>query len=142
MTLVFWYPVIRDAAIAFFIAGIAPLIIGFAFTVRPGYVLAVISGTLLLEYAAVVVGIALSIDDALVFCIVSLVAAGIIFFQLSLFDNIGKSSPRVAGFLERTRRKYGSSPVVKKYGVIALFPGILVVGFYICPGSNMASWMG
>ena len=133
MTRVFWYPVIRDAVIAFLIAGIAPFVIGSAFALPPGNVLAVISGTILLEYAAVIVGTALSIDDALIFCIVSLVAAGIIFFQLSLFDDIGKSSPRVAGFLEYTRRKYGSSSVVKKYGVLALVPGMLVVGFYVCP---------
>jgi hypothetical protein len=133
MTRVFWYPVIQDAVIAFFIAGIAPFVIGYVITGRPGPVLAIISGTLVLEYAAVVVGTALSMDDAIVFCMVTLVAAGIIFFQLSLFDHIGKSSPRVRGFLEHTNRKYGSSPFVKKYGIFALLPGMLVVGFYVCP---------
>jgi len=80
---VFWYLVVRDAAIAFLVAGIVPFVIGSVFTGRPGVVPVVISGKLLFEYAGVVVCAALSMDDALVFFIVTLVAAGIIFFQLS-----------------------------------------------------------
>jgi hypothetical protein len=125
--------IFRDGIIALSISGIAPLLAGFLFVVPPGPVLALMSATLVLEYGAVFIGTALSMEDALIFIIVSLVATGIIFFQLSLFDLAGKSSPRVAGFLERTRRKYGSSPYIKKYGVLALVPGILVVGFYVCP---------
>jgi hypothetical protein len=125
--------IIRDGIIALCISGIAPLLVGFFFMVPPGPVLALMSATLILEYGAVFIGKALGMEDALIFIIVSLVATGIIFFQLSLFDLAGKSSPRVAGFLERTRRKYGSSAYIKKYGVLALVPGILVVGFYVCP---------
>jgi hypothetical protein len=123
----------RDCVIALFIGGIAPFIAGFFFTVPPGSVIALMSATLILEYGAVFIGTALVMDNAIIFIIVSLVATGIIFFQLSLFDHVGKSSPRVARFLERVRSKYGSSPVIKKYGVFALVPGMLVVGFYACP---------
>ncbi len=123
----------RDCVIALFIGGIAPFIAGFFFTVPPGSVLALMSATLILEYGAVFIGTALGMDNAITFIVVSLVATGMIFFQLSLFDHVGKSSPRVARFLERVRRKYGSSPVIKKYGVFALVPGMLVVGFYACP---------
>lgn len=123
----------RDIIIALCISGITPLMAGFFFKVTPASVLALMSATLLLEYGAVFVGTALGMDNALIFSIVSLVAAGIIFFQFSLFDHAGKSSPRVARFLERTRGKYGSSRYIKKYGVFALVPGTLVVGFYVCP---------
>jgi hypothetical protein len=125
--------IFRECFIAIGISGIAPLVAGFFFTVPPGPVIALVSATLILEYGAVFIGTALGMEDILIFIIVSLVAAGIIFIQLSLFDLAGKSSPRVAGFLERTHRKYGSSPFIKKYGVFALVPGILVVGFYVCP---------
>jgi len=130
--------IFRDGIIALGISVIAPFLVGYLFLVPPGSVLALVSATLVLEYGAVFIGTALSLEDALIFIIVSLVATGIIFFQLSLFDLAGKSSPRVAGFLDRTRRKYGSSPYIKKYGVFALVPGILVVGFYVCPA---VSWL-
>ena len=125
--------IFMDGVIALLIAAIAPFIAGFFFMVPPGPVLALMSSTLILEYGAVFIGKALDMDDAIIFIIVTLVAAGIIFFQLSLFDHAGKSSPRVTRFLERTRGKYGSSPFIKKYGVFALIPGILVIGFYVCP---------
>lgn len=125
---IFW-----DGVIALFIAVVAPLLTGFFFMVPPGPVLALVSGTLILEYGAVFIGTALSMDDAIIFIIVTLVATGIIFFQLSVFDHVGQRSPRVARFLERIRGKYGASPIIKKYGVFALVPGILVVGFYVCP---------
>jgi hypothetical protein len=98
------------------------------------------SATIVLEYGAVFIGTALDMDNAITFIIVSLVATGIIFIQLSLFDHFGKSSPRVGLFLERTRGTYGSSALVKKYGVFALVPGILVVGFFVCPA--VAWFMG
>jgi len=123
----------RDCIIALFIGGIAPFIAGFFFMVPPGSVLVLMSATLILEYGAVFIGTALDMDNAITFIIVSLVATGIIFFQLSIFDHSGKYSPRVARFLERTQGKYGSSPLVKKYGVFALVPGMLVVGFFVCP---------
>jgi hypothetical protein len=123
----------RDCVIALFIGGISPFIAGFFFMVPPGSVLALISATIVLEYGAVFIGTALDMGNAITFIIVSLVATGIIFFQLSLFDHFGKISPRVGLFLDRTRVKYGSSPFVKKYGVFALVPGMLVVGFFVCP---------
>jgi hypothetical protein len=123
----------RDCVIALFIGGIAPFIAGFFFTVPPGSVLALMSATLILEYGAVFVGTALGMDGAITFIVISLVATGMIFLQFSLFDHAGKSSPRVARFLERVRGKYGTSTVIKKYGVFALVPGMLAVGFYGCP---------
>jgi hypothetical protein len=125
--------IFRDYIIALFIGGIAPFLAGSFFMVSPGSVLALMSATLILEYGAVFIGIALDIDDAVILLIVTLVATGMIFFQFSLFDHIGKSSPRAARFLERVRGNYWSPPVIKKYGVFALVPGILIVGFYVCP---------
>ncbi len=126
--------IFRDCIIALFIGGVVPFIAGTFFMVPAGSVLGLVFATLFLEYGAVFIGAALDMDSAVIFIIVSMVALGIIFIQLSLFDHVGKSSPRVAQFLERTRGNYGSSPVVKKYGVLALVPGMLVVGFYVCPG--------
>lgn len=125
--------IFRDSVIALGISGIAPILAGFFFMVSPASVLALISATLVLEYGAVFIGNALGMDNALILLTVSLVAAGIIFFQLSLFDFVGNSTPRVAGFLERIHGKYGSSRYIKKYGIFALIPGMLVAGFYVCP---------
>jgi hypothetical protein len=125
--------VIRDTIIALILAVILPFLIAYFFLVPVGFVLTLVTVTLFLEYAAVFIGTAMGMDDAIIFFIVTLVAAGIIYFQLSLFDHLGKTSPRIARFLERTRGKYGSSTLVKKYGIFALVPGILVLGFYICP---------
>lgn len=123
----------RDGVIVLSLAGIAPFLAGFFFMVPPGAVLALISATYILEYGAVFIGHALGMDNAIILIIVMLEATGIIFFQLSIFDHIGKNSPRVARFLERIREKFGKSPYIKNYGVFSLIPGMLVVGFYVCP---------
>jgi|WetSurMetagenome_2_1015567.scaffolds.fasta_scaffold38930_3 hypothetical protein len=125
--------IVRDVIIAFCTSGVAPFIAGFFFMAPPASVFALISATIVLEYGAVFIGNALDMDNVLILITVSLVAAGIIFFQLSLFDHIGKSSHRVAAFLERIRRKYGSSPYIQKYGVFSLVPGMIVLGFFVCP---------
>ena len=132
---------VRDGVIVLSVAGLGPFLAGFLIKIPPGPVLALVSATFILEYAAVFVGQAFGMGNIITLVIVTLVAAGIIFFQLSLFDHAGNSSPRVARFLERIRGKFLSSPLIKKYGVLALIPGMLVVGFYVCPAAAwLAGW--
>lgn len=133
--------IVADVITGLIFAGIAPFLAGFVFMVPPGSVIALVLATLIVEYGAVFIGTGLGVDSAATLIIVTLVATGIIIFQLSLFAHIGNSSPAVSRFLEGTRKKYGSSPLIKKYGVFALIPGMLVVGFYICPAvSCLLGW--
>lgn len=133
ISLVFLY-----GSIGLFMAAVAPLLAGYILGIQPGAVIELVLGTLIIEYGAVVIGTALGIGSAATFIIAAFVATGIIILQFSLFDFMGHSSITVSRYLERIREKYGSSPSVKKYGVIAPIPGMLVVGFYVCPA---VSWL-
>jgi hypothetical protein len=100
--------------------------------------LVLLSSTLLFEYAAPVAGIALDMPPGLILVTVILVALGVLYFQFSLFDAMNARSAKVAGFLDLTRKKYGSSAFIRHYGIFALVPAMLVVGFYVCPA---ISWL-
>ena len=63
---------------------------------------------------------------------------GVIVIQYPVFDAMCCRSGKVREFLEWIRQKYAGSHLIRRYGVLALAPAILTVGFYICPA---LSWL-
>src|SRR5271157_4691381 len=119
-----------NVLISLFLIVILPFLLGQMFSVSPGLIAALIAATLIIEYSAPAAGLAAGLPSVYTGITVILVACGVIYVQYSIFDTLSCRSERVKGFLEWIRRKYGGSRVIQHYGVLALVPGMLTVGFY------------
>ena len=97
-----------------------------------------IVATLVIEYSAPVAGLAAGLNPGFTIITVILVGCGAIGIQYPVFDALCCRSGTVRGFLDWIQKKYANSRLVRRYGVLALAPGILTVGFYICPA---VSWL-
>ena len=96
-------------------------------------VFALVGSALVIEYAAVVPGVALQVPAYVTVPVVFSTALGVITGSLEIFDAFSLTSPRLSGFLFRIRnRKAGR--FMRRYGIWGLIPGTLVAGFYITPG--------
>jgi hypothetical protein len=96
-------------------------------------VFALVGSALVIEYAAVVTGVALQVPPYITVTVVFSTALGIITGSLEIFDAFSLTSPRLAGFLSRIRNRTAGR-FMQKYGIWGLVPAILVAGFYITPG--------
>jgi hypothetical protein len=117
---------------------VIPFFIGVVAKVSPASTAGLVVATLTIEYSAPVAGLAAGLNPGYTVCTVILVGCGAIGIQYPVFDAMCCRSGRVQGFLDWVRKKYGNSPLIRRYGVLALAPGILTVGFYICPA---VSWL-
>jgi hypothetical protein len=99
---------------------------------------ALITSTLVIEYAAAPIGIGLGLHPAFVLLVVSAVALGVTLFLFDLFDTLGRHSERVARFLVRSEEKVRQSKFITKYGIYGLVPCVLTLGFYVCPPVSWA----
>ncbi|MDI6719730.1 MAG: hypothetical protein QMD46_08985 [Methanomicrobiales archaeon] len=89
--------------------------------------------TFTIEYGAAAIGLASGLPPGYVLIVMASSAFSVILFSFSVLDALGERSPRVAAFIERAQRKYGSSRMLRRYGLIALVPGVMTVGLYVCP---------
>jgi hypothetical protein len=96
-------------------------------------VFALVGSTLVIEYAAVVPGVALQIPAYVTVTVVFSTALGVITGSLEIFDAFSLTSPRLEGFLSRIRNRTAGH-FIRKYGIWGLIPAILAAGFYITPG--------
>jgi len=117
---------------------ILPFVLGVVTTVSPASTAGLILATLVIEYSAPIAGLAAGLNPGYTVITVVLVGCGAIGIQYPVFDAMCCRSGRVRGFLDWIQKKYTNSPLVRRYGVLALAPGILTVGFYICPA---VSWL-
>lgn len=131
------------ARIFLFLPGISlgiPILVSFVYSIPLSVTLALVGSTFLIEYGAVIPGIALGIGYLPTIVIISAVALSVILTSLELFDTLEKESDRVKNFLEAIE-KGRITGFVSKYGIWGLLPGIAVLGFYVCPGiSWIFSW--
>jgi uncharacterized membrane protein len=102
------------------------ILLGYSLTAT----LAMIGASLLIESTAAPVGIALGLSPYFVFYVLVCTESGIFLCLYDIFDTIGHTSPRVAGFLEKSRHVADGSPTVKKYGILGLIPLEIVLGVY------------
>ncbi len=115
-----------------------PFLLGKFVRVSPGFTAGLILATLIIEYSAPVAGLAAGLPPVYTGITVILVAIGVTLAQYPVFDAMYNRSENVRKFLEWIRQKYTGSHLVRRYGVLALAPAILTVGFYISPA---ISWL-
>jgi len=96
-------------------------------------ILAVAGSALVIEYAAVVPGVALQLPAYITVLVVLSVGSGVITGSLEIFDAFSLTSPRLSRFLSRVRMRTAGK-FLHRYGIWGLAPAILVAGFYVTPG--------
>jgi hypothetical protein len=115
------------------LAVILPLIPAFIFDIPIASSLALITGTLIIEYGAAALGIGLGLPPLYILYVLSCVALGVTFTLFDIFYLLGVHSKKVSGFLKNSEERAGRSIFLKKYGIYGLVPCVITLGFYICP---------
>ena len=128
------------ARILLFLPGISlgvPIMVSLVCGIPPSAIVALVGSAFLIEYGAVIPGIALGIGFFPIIVVLSSVAFSVILTSLELFDLLARKFQKVGDFLERVERGRITG-IISHYGIWGLVPGILVVGFYVCPA---ISWI-
>ncbi|MFA6332291.1 MAG: small multi-drug export protein [Methanoregula sp.] len=123
----------RAAAICLLFVLVLPVCAALALALPLTSVFALIGSTLLIEYGAAPVGIALGLPPAYVFFALTSIALGIVLALFGIFDTLGEHSERVKQFLKTAKLRADSSRILSHYGIYGLVPVVLVFGFYFCP---------
>jgi hypothetical protein len=124
-----------------FIAIILPLLPVIIFGIPLMPTLALIASGLVIEYGAAPVGLALGLPPLVVFYVLMCTETGIFLGLFDIFDTIGHSSPRVAAFLDNSRKFVHQHALAERYGILGLFPCEVLLGVYInAPASWVLGW--
>ena len=125
----------------FLLTVVLPLVPALLFTIPVPTALALISATLIIEYGAAPIGLGLGLPAAFVLYVLCCVALGVILTLYDIFDLLGERSERVSRFLKKSSERAGRSVFLKKYGIYGLVPGVMTLGFYVCPPvSRVLGW--
>lgn len=131
------------ARIVLFLPGLSlgvPILVSFVTHSPPPEIVALAGTAFLIEYGAVVFGIARGIGFLPTIVVTSSVALAVILTSFELFDLLAERFGRVEQFLARVKRGRVTG-FISHYGIWGLVPGIFVGGFYICPAvSWIFSW--
>jgi len=122
----------------FILAVVLPLVPALLFNISVPSTFALISGTFIIEYGAAPIGIGLGLPLAFVLYVLTCVALGVTLTLYDIFDLLGEHSERVSQFMNKSSERAGRSVFLKKYGIYGLVPGVMTLGFYICP---LVSWV-
>jgi hypothetical protein len=112
---------------------ILPLTVAFLFTIPLPSTLALITSTLIIEYGAAAIGIGLGLHPVFVLYVLVCVALGVTLALFDVFDIMGEHSERVSQFLKKSSERAKQSSFLTKYGIYGLVPGVMTLGFYVCP---------
>lgn len=99
--------------------------------------LALVAAALVIEYGAIAPAIGLGLDLPFTLAVISLVCLGVLFTSFELFDLLSISSGKIRAFLARVEGNRITRGF-RRYGILALVPGMAIVGFYVCPA---AAWI-
>jgi uncharacterized membrane protein len=110
-----------------------PLVLAMLLTIPITSTLALIMTTLFIEYGAAPVGMGLGLQPVFVLVVLTSVALAVTLLLYDIFDTVGTSSLRVAGFLLRSRQRAERLKILSKYGINGLVPCVMILGFYACP---------
>ena len=117
-----------------------PILVSVMTKNSPSALLSLAGTAFLIEYGAVVFGIALGIGFVPTIVVISSVALAVILTSFELFDLLAGRFGRVEEFLLRVK-KGRVTGFISHYGMWGLLPGIFVGGFYVCPAvSWIFSW--
>ncbi len=94
--------------------------------------LGVLSSTALIEYGAAAVAIGMGIPPFPATAFVSLSGLTLIFLIFTVLDILTERSTVVQRLVERAQRRTKTIAWLQRYGAIALVPGVIVVGFWVC----------
>ena len=112
---------------------VLPLTIAFLFTIPLPSTLALITSTLIIEYGAAPIGLGLGLPPVFVLCVLVCVALGVTLALFDIFAIMGERSERVSRFLKKSSERAKQSSFLTKYGIYGLVPGVMILGFYVCP---------
>jgi hypothetical protein len=112
---------------------VLPLTIAFLFTIPIPSTVALITGTLIIEYGAAPIGLGLGLHPVFVLFVLVCVALGVILILFDIFAILGVHSEKVSQFLKKSSGRAEQSSFLTKYGIYGLVPGVMTLGFYVCP---------
>ena len=112
---------------------VLPLTAAFLFNIPVSSTLALITSTLVIEYGAAPIGIGLGLHPVFVLFVLVCVAFGVTLTLFDVFDILGEHSERVSAFLKKSSERAKKSSFLTKYGIYGLVPGVMTLGFYVCP---------
>ena len=112
---------------------VLPLTIAFLFTIPLPSTLALITSTLIIEYGAAPIALGLGLPPVFVLCVLVCVALGVTLVLFDIFAIMGERSERVSRFLKKSSERAKQSSFLTKYGIYGLVPGVMILGFYVCP---------
>jgi hypothetical protein len=112
---------------------VLPLTVAFLFTIPIPSTLALITGTLIIEYGAAPIGLGLGLHPVFVLYVLVCVALGVTLVLFDIFAILGEHSERVSRFLKKSSDRAKRSSFLAKYGIYGLVPGVMTLGFYVCP---------
>jgi hypothetical protein len=112
---------------------VVPLSTAFLFSLSIPSTLILITSTLVIEYGAAPIGIGLGLRPVFVLYVLVCVALGMTLALFDLFDILGENSERVSRFLKKSSDRARQSSFLTKYGIYGLVPGVMTLGFYVCP---------
>jgi hypothetical protein len=124
-----WVAVTRALVLIFLL----PLIAAFLFNIPFPSTLALITSTLVIEYGAAPIGIGLGLNPVFVLYVLVCVAFGVTLALFDVFAILGEQSERVSRFLKKSSERAKKSTLLTKYGIYGLVPGVMTLGFYVCP---------
>ncbi len=122
-----------NVAASIFFGICLPLILSWTCCISVPLTFSLVIATFTIEYGAAAVGLAIGLPPGYVLTVMASTAFSISMIAFCILDGLGARSPRVAAFVDRTHRKYGSSRMLQRYGPYALIPGVMTVGLYVCP---------
>ena len=117
-------------AIAFVIATLIPVLLGFLFSVPTGKIFTLIISTLVLQANAAFVGMGLGLHPLFILVVMTLVELGIVLAIYEILDTFAEQSERVRRFTKSTEEKMARYPILHKYGAVTLIilPALPVIG--------------
>lgn len=136
-----WHGVVAAAVLGVLCIVAFPLLGAYMLGESPGATAAVIGAALCIEYGACPVGLVLGLSPGFVFFSVGSVGAGLILLLYAVLDGSLLGSCRWQTCIARVSGRFSSSRLVRVYGILALLPGALTLGLYVCtPAAWLIGW--
>ncbi len=116
---------------------VLPLSLSLLLGVPTTSALVLIGAAFVIEYGAIAPALALGQGLLFSLAVISLVCLGVLLTSYEIFDLLFIRSEKVRSFLARVEG-IRITRGLRRYGILALVPGMAVAGFYVCPA---AAWI-
>ncbi len=116
---------------------VLPLTLSLLLGVPAPSALVLIGAAFVIEYGAIAPALAMGLDLLFSMAVISLVCLGVLLTSYEIFDLLSFRSEKIRAFLARVEG-IRITRGLRRYGILALVPGMAVAGFYVCPA---AAWI-